>query len=47
MRDDLNFAFIPMNINEDYHQAWNQQSIDIIVQKFQDLLPKSAEEETQ
>jgi hypothetical protein len=47
MRDDSNFAFFAFNIDEPFHQAWNHANIDIVVQKFQDLLPTHATEETQ
>jgi hypothetical protein len=41
MREDLDFAFTAINIDEKY-QTWGR--FDVIIQKFQSLLPIAHEE---
>ena len=44
MQEDDNFAFVPLHIDNKY-QSWRR--FDVIIQKFQTLLPISHEEEAQ
>ena len=44
MQEDDDFTFVPLHIDNNY-QSWGR--FDVIIQKFQALLPISNEEEAQ